>query len=239
MLLKQISISFLVGCILTFIGINIYNNKKQNNLQQAYQKLQADNKDLQVELKNNSTKLNDDDKKIAQLQTQNDVDALENKQLKKELNDIKKPLSVPPIVSTDDIKTRICTLYKDCDVNETNGIFSIKYKTTSLMLYDAEEWNTQGSYLTNKLDASLKLNVSFEKSLGDCKSLSNEKDIKMSDLLDRYGLHVKVENNLNSQIGNLNQQLKVGKRDGKIRFIKGVVIGGTVAGGIVYLIKRK
>jgi hypothetical protein len=229
--------SFIAGCLLTCLAIKLNNNSRDNKLQQQYKQLQLDYTKLKCELKDNSEKLVKDDEKINELTKITSNDKTENDKLRKQLNDIKQPKPVLPIKNVQDVKDRICTLYKDCDVNETNGFFNIKYQTTSSILIDAEKWTTQGPYLQDKLNTSLSLNDSLQKNVNDYEKLDYEKDVKITDLLKRDFIHENVETNLNKQNLNLNNRLTIEKQNGKIYFVKGALIGVGVTGVTFVIVK--
>lgn len=217
--------------ILIFIGYIIYLHIKQNNLINQQSELQKQRTLLNEQLQNNNKILEKDKIEINNLQIKIDVKDYENKKLKQQLVAMPSTVTIPIINDDNDIKNRISILYHDDFIlfDKPTNRFSIVYDTTSKMLFDAQSWITNGPLLQKKLDFSLNLNNQYESEIGDFKVLIVNKDKFISDLNDRDAIRNKVQINLDSQLINVNKQLKVERKNGTIKFIEGIIIGAATA----------
>ena len=237
--LKIVGITAAISIVGTYFLINSFGSKELVRLEEQLKQLQTDNVNIKDSLKKNADQVTADNKIIATLTLTYTNSILENQKLKKQLDSIVKPPPTAPIKDVQDVEDRIASMYKDNTVKYVDNYFHINYPTTSSLVFDAQQWNTQGSYLQEKLQISTDLNKSFQQTIDDCNALGSAKDVKIEDLTKRDAIHVTLEGNLTDQTVNLTKQLKVEKKHGIFLVIKGVAIGISVAEIINLFIKKK
>lgn len=151
-----------------------------------------------------------------------------------DVKNAKKPVVINQPKDDQEVIVKITTLYNDPTTKVNDSEFLIKKNTTYGMIYDAEQWKVNGPILKENLN--LVTNLVTEQKFGlEIRDKALEDDAKLLAVKDEKD---KVKDDLlknrNDAVVNINKQLKLSQKSGKMKYI-----GGVISGLALYYIKDK
>lgn len=151
-----------------------------------------------------------------------------------DVKNAKKPVVINQPKDDQEVIVKITTLYNDPTTKVNDSEFLIKKNTTYGMIYDAEQWKVNGPILKENLN--LVTNLVTEQKFGlEIRDKALEDDAKLLAVKDEKD---KVKDDLlknrNDAVVNINKQLKLSQKSGKMKYI-----GGIISGLALYYIKDK
>ena len=145
--------------------------------------------------------------------------------LENDVKNAKKPVVINQPKDDQEVIVKITTLYNDPTTKVNDSEFLIKKNTTYGMIYDAEQWKVNGPILKENLN--LVTNLVTEQKFGiEVRDQALENDTKLLAAKDEKD---KVKDDLlknrNDAVININKQLNLSQKSGKMKYIGGVISG--------------
>ncbi len=216
-----------VSVLVTLVSMMMWNHHQLKSLENINEGLKKDKIVIVDQLTSNQNLLNRDIEEKNKLTLKFEESEKELEKAKKVIASLKQVQPVEREETPKEVQDKIAVLYQDSSTTFANDRFSIFAPTTYSMLQDAENWKVNGPILTTNI---MGYKSGWEKAnldLDNCRNLSNQKDVEIQDRVSREVLHLKLVDNGEKQINNLNKELKVEKKSATLKFIEGLFAGAA------------